>query len=529
MINDLLSIIIFLPLLAAIGLLFIAKENVHVFRWIAAGVTGIQLFLALVLWVNFDESRMPETWMDSFQFVTKSSWIRLNLEGIGVLNVDYFIGLDGISLPMIVLSSFILLIGVISSWTITKKVKGFYALYLTLGASVIGCFAALDFFLFYLFFEFMLLPMFFLIGIWGGKRRQYASVKFFIYTLIGSLFILVVMVALFLSVEENGSNTFSLVRMMNAEGFSNNAFLSLESGNLIGGISVRTWAFWLLVIGFLIKLPAVPVHTWLPDAHVEAPTSISVILAGLLLKIGGYGLFRIAFPIFPEQALAFGMPIAVIGITAIIYGGFSAMAQTDLKRLVAYSSVSHMGFVLVGLGALTVQGVSGGIFQMVSHGLLSPALFLLVGVLYDRTGDREIANFNGLAGHLPKFTFFVGLFFFASLGLPGLSGFVGELLVLLGAFNSSVLSNWVGPISAIGILISAAYFIWTIQRMFFGKYWIRKSEWNTQMTDLSRREWLMLVPLALIVIILGIFPSTVLGPIQQSLEFWVQQIIEVAP
>jgi NADH-quinone oxidoreductase subunit M len=249
----------------------------------------------------------------------------------------------------------------------------------------------------------------------------------------------------------------------------------------------------------------------------------------LLLKIGGYGLFRIAFPIFPEQAMEFGMLIAIIGVVAIIYAGLSAMAQTDLKRLVAYSSVSHMGFVLVGLGALTIQGLSGGLFQMVSHGLLSPALFLLVGVLYDRTGDREIANFNGLAGQLPKFTFFIGFFFFASLGLPGLSGFVGELLVLLGAFQSTVLSTWVGPVAVLGILISAAYFIWTIQRMFFGKYWVRKPEWNERMTDISTREWLMLSPLALLVLLLGIFLSIVLGPIQRSLEFWVQQITQVMP
>jgi NADH-quinone oxidoreductase subunit M len=496
---------------------------------VTLGVTGLQLVLSLVLWAAFDGNHIPASWADSFQFVTKTSWIRLNLEGIGVLNVDYFIGLDGISLPMVVLSSLILLIGVISSWSIEIKTKGFYVLYLILGASVIGCFAALDFFLFYLFFEFMLLPMFFLIGIWGGKRRQYASVKFFIYTLIGSLFILVVMIALFLSVQENGANTFSLVQMMTPEAFDSGSFLSAMAGNEIAGVSVRAWAFWLLVVGFLIKLPAVPVHTWLPDAHVEAPTAISVVLAGLLLKIGGYGLFRIAFPIFPEQAMAFGMPIAIIGVVAIIYGGMTAMAQTDLKRLVAYSSVSHMGFVLVGLGALTIQGLSGGLFQMVSHGLLSPALFLLVGVLYDRTGDREISNFNGLASHLPRYTFFIGFFFFASLGLPGLSGFVGELLVLLGAFQSNVLATWVGPVAVVGILVSAAYFIWTIQRMFFGKYWVRKKEWNERMIDLTMREWLMLSPLAILVVVLGIFPSIVLGPIHRSIEFWVQQITQVLP
>ncbi|MEQ9231101.1 MAG: NADH-quinone oxidoreductase subunit M, partial [Cyclobacteriaceae bacterium] len=362
-------------MIVALGMLLIPSKKAELFKWMAAGTIGVQLIFAIVLWIQFDGSLKPDSWENAFQFVQRIPWIRMNLEGVGVLNVDYFVGVDGISAPLVVLTSLILLIGIISSWKITQKVKGYFILYLILGASVVGCFVALDFFLFYLFFEFMLLPMFFLIGIWGGARRQYASIKFFLYTLAGSLFILVVMIGLFLSVEENGSGTFSIIQMMNPSAYSDSSILGW-GGTMIYGMAARVWAFWFLVIGFLIKLPAVPFHTWLPDAHVEAPTPISVILAGLLLKIGGYGLFRIAFGIFPEVAIDNAMPIAIIGIVSILYGGFNAMAQNDLKRLVAYSSVSHMGFVLVGLAALTTQGASGAVFQMVSHGLLSPALFL---------------------------------------------------------------------------------------------------------------------------------------------------------
>ena len=527
--SNLLSLIIFLPLLAAVALIFVPSRLISTFRWTTIGVTGLQLLFSIFLWVLFDGSAKPDSWSTAFQFVERISWIRMNVEGVGVLNVDYFVGVDGISLPLVVLASLILLIGAISSFSINEKVKGYFILYLILGASVVGCFMALDFFLFYVFFEFMLLPMFFLIGIWGGKKRQYASVKFFIYTLIGSLFILVVMIGLFMSVEEDGSNTFSLIQMMNPAAYTTDGLLAWGSETVIYGYSARTWAFWFLVIGFAIKLPAVPLHTWLPDAHVEAPTAVSVILAGLLLKIGGYGLFRIAFTIFPIEAGLYAMPIAIFGVIAIIYGGMNAMAQNDLKRLVAYSSVSHMGFVLVGLAAITSQGASGALFQMISHGLLSPALFLLVGVIYDRTGDRQIENFSGLASQMPKFTFFVGLFFFASLGLPGLSGFVGELLVLLGAFGSESLMMWVGPTAVLGILISAAYFIWTMQRMFFGEYWVRKTDWQPRMIDLTTKEWIMFIPLALLVLVLGIYPSLLLEPINNSIQFWVEHIQQFVP
>lgn len=520
--NHLLTFIVFWPLIIAVGLLFVSGKMERAFRTGALVAFGGQLLASVFLWINFDSARVPTDWNEAFQFVVKVPWIRFEMANLGALNVDYHVGVDGISAPLLVLASLILLIGAIASWSIKEKLKGYFILYLILGTSVVGCFVALDFFLFYVFFEFMLLPMFFLIGIWGGARRQYASIKFFLYTLLGSLFILIVMIGLYLSVDEMGQSTFSFIQILNPSSYLEGSLLGFSSVEILG-YPARTLAFWLLIIGFAIKLPTFPFHTWLPDAHVEAPTPISVVLAGLLLKVGGYGLLRIGFGFFPDQAILFAQPLAILGVVSIIYGGLNAMAQNDLKRLVAYSSVSHMGFVFLGLATLSMQGVSGALFHMVSHGLLSPALFLIVGVIYDRTQNREIENFSGLASQMPKFTFIVGLVFFASLGLPGLSGFVGELLVLMSAFASEHLSAWVGPVAVSGILVSAAYFLWTIQRMFFGEYWVREDSWQVNMVDLTTREWLVLAPLGILVVLLGIFPSLLLDPINASLNFWVEQ------
>lgn len=526
--ENILSYIFLFPLLIALIMIFVPQNSISVFKRLALAATSVQLFLSILLCFSFDKALNIQNWSGAFQFVEKLDWITMSLGSVGQLNIDYFLGVDGISLPLVLLSSFVLLIGVISSWKIKEKVKGYFILYLILSSSIIGCFIALDFFLFYLCFEFMLLPMFFLIGIWGGKNRSYASIKFFLYTLFGSLFILVVMIGLYLSVIDGDANTFSLVQMMDGV-YEPGSILDPSSKTLIFGYSARAVAFAFLVIGFGIKLPMVPVHTWLPDAHVEAPTPISVVLAGLLLKVGAYGFIRIVFGIFPDMAINFSATIAGLGVLAILYGGMNALAQNDLKRMVAYSSVSHMGFVLVGLGSITSEGFSGSLFHMISHGLISPALFLIVGVLYDRTRNREIEHFSGLASKMPMFTFLTALFFFAGLGLPGLSGFVGELMVLLGAFKATSFSYWIGVLATFGIAVSAAYFLWTMQRVFFGKYFVREKSWEANMIDLGARELLMLIPLAILVVLLGIYPRLVLDFSDETINFFVKHISNFKP
>jgi len=526
--QNLLTYIFLFPTIVALIMLFIPADQWKVFRRLAFASIAIQLILSIMLALQFDQSLTSDTWTGMFQFVEQQDWIYMDLGSVGTIQIQYFLGVDGISLPLVVLSSLVLLIGVISSWNIQEKAKGYYILYLILSSRIVGCFIALDFFLFYLCFEFMLLPMFFLIGIWGRKRRSYASIKFFLYTLLGSLFILVVMIGLYLSVVDGSANTFSLVKMLDGS-YLSGSVLDIDSPQLIFGYSARVIAFLFLIIGFGIKLPAVPVHTWLPDAHVEAPTPISVVLAGLLLKVGAYGLLRIAYGIFPDVAVNYAGSVAVIGVISILYGGLNALAQRDLKRMVAYSSVSHMGFILVGLASITAAGFSGALFHMVSHGLISPALFLIAGVVYDRTHNRQMENFSGLASKMPVYTFFVALFFFAGLGLPGLSGFVGELMVLMGAFGSSAFSFWIGILATLGIAISAAYFLWTIQRMFYGKYFVRESSWESNMLDLTLREKIMLVPLAILVVLLGIYPRLILDFSNETIEFFIQQLTLITP
>lgn len=526
--ENILSYIFLFPLLIAFAMIFVPQRSALIFKRLALAATAVQLFLSILLCFQFDKTLDIQSWSGAFQFVEKVDWITMTLGSVGQLNIDYFLGVDGISLPLVALSSFVLLIGVISSWKIKEKVKGYFILYLILSSSIVGCFIALDFFLFYLCFEFMLLPMFFLIGIWGGKNRSYASIKFFLYTLFGSLFILIVMIGLYLSVVDGDANTFSMVQMMDGV-YESGSLLDPSSKTLIFGYSARAVAFIFLVIGFGIKLPMVPFHTWLPDAHVEAPTPISVVLAGLLLKVGAYGFLRIVFGIFPDMAVSFSSLVAIMGVLAILYGGMNALAQNDLKRMVAYSSVSHMGFVLVGLASITSEGFAGSLFQMVSHGLISPALFLIVGVLYDRTKNREIEHFSGLASKMPVFTFFAALFFFAALGLPGLSGFVGELMVLLGAFKASALSYWIGILATLGIAVSAAYFLWTIQRVFFGQYFVREKSWEPNMVDLGARELLMLVPLAVLVVVLGIYPRLIFDFSDETINFFIQHIRNFNP
>ena len=528
-----LSLIIWMPLLGAFILLFFRERQSLGIKIVALTFSLIQLLLSIRLILRFD-SNYGDNLLTSFQFVEKFSWISMNLGSLGRLSIDYHLGVDGMSLWLVVLSAFIMSIGVVASWKLKQQVRSYFILYLLLSASIVGCFLALDFFLFYVFFELVLLPMFFLIGLWGGPKRSYASIKFFIYTLVGSLLILIVMITLYLSVgvfdppSELIIHSFNLLHMMDSNYFIEGSSLAKDSLITFFGMPIRSVAFLTLFLGFAIKLPVVPFHTWLPDAHVEAATPISVILAALLLKLGGYGLYRIAFSIFPDAALHFGSFIAIVGVLAIIYGGLNAMGQNDLKRMIAYSSISHMGFVLIGLCSITIEGAAGGMFQMIAHGFISAALFLSVGVLYDRTQNRIITNFSGLASKLPGYSFVAIIVFFASLGLPGLAGFVGELLVLMGVFKVNLvlvtLRSWIGIGAVIGLLITAAYYLWAIQRMFLGEYWVRKSSWQSKMKDLDIREWLIFAPLILGIIVLGIYPKVVLDTMNHSIELFISHI-----
>jgi len=526
--QHLLSYLIFLPLLAAGVSLIIPANQKNYFRSIALLVSAIQAIIMILITLQYQHH-------GGIQLTERIPWILMELGQWGKLKAEYFVALDGLSFPMVALSVGIMAIAVISSWTIKENEKGYFILLLILNGAIIGSFCALDFLLFYVFFEFMLLPMYFLIGIWGGPRREYASIKFFLYTLLGSILILIVIIGLYISVKDPYSgnelvHTFNVLLMQNPENIIHESILSVNVDNQLGPFSFRLWAFLLLFIGFAIKLPAVPVHTWLPDAHVEAPTPISVILAALLLKFGGYGLLRFAYPIFPDGAIYFSWLVGFVGVVSIIYGALNALSSKDLKRLIAYSSVSHMGFVLLGLASITVEGISGAIYQMVSHGIISAMLFIIAGVLYDRTHDRLIANYSGLASKMKIFTGFVLVAFFASLGLPGFAGFIGEVMILFGAFlsekSNGLIPIWMAITATFGLLLGAGYYLWTIQRMFYGPFSVKVPD--VELNDLDRREYIMLLPLSMAALFFGIIPQPLLDFINPFAQEFVETLFRSA-
>ena len=477
-----LSLVTFLPL---VGVLFIlaargSEEQVaNNARWGALWTSLATFAISLLLWINFD----PTT--ADFQFVEKVEWLP-------AFDISYHMGIDGISLFFVILSTFLTPICVLASWkAISVRVKEYMIAFLVLETFMIGTFVALDFLLFYIFFEAVLIPMFIIIGVWGGPRRVYSAFKFFLYTLAGSVLLLAALLALYFE-----AGTTDVPTLM---GFDVPAGL-------------QTWLWLAFFASFAVKMPMWPVHTWLPDAHVEAPTGGSVILAGVLLKMGGYGFLRFSLPILPLASEQFVPLIYTLSVIAIIYTSLVALAQEDMKKLIAYSSVAHMGFVTIGIFTATQQGIDGAIFQMLSHGIISAALFLCVGVVYDREHSREIAHYGGLVERMPKFAFVFMVFMLGSVGLPGTSGFVGEFLVLLGAFQDN---TWVAMFAATGVILGAAYMLYLYRRVVFGK--LEKDYLKTIM-DLEPREIAIFAPLVVLVLWMGIWPDPFLSVFDASVS-----------
>ncbi len=484
-----LSTITFLPLLGALVLLLMPRRSEGAIRGWTLAVTLVTFVISLALWVRFDPS------VGGMQFVERTTWV----ESLGI---SYYVGIDGISLWLVLLTTFLSVICVLSSWTIEKQVKEYMLFFLLLETGMLGALIALDLVLFYIFWEAMLIPMYFLIGVWGGTDRIYAAIKFFIYTMVGSLLMLVAILALYyLNIRAGNAPTFDLLKLYELDLAPN----------------VQFWMFAAFCLAFAIKVPMWPLHTWLPDAHTQAPTAGSVILAGVLLKMGTYGFLRFAMPLFPNAVEAWAPFMMVLAVIGIIYGALVAMVQDDVKKLVAYSSVSHLGFVMLGLFALNMQGVQGGLYQSLNHGISTGALFLLVGVIYERRHTRAIADFGGLAKSMPNYATVFLIITMSSIGLPGLNGFVGEFLIMLGAFLSS---KPAAVFAATGVILAAGYMLWMVKRVFFGA--LDKEE-NQNLLDLTGLEWGYLIPMVVMAFWMGIYPGTFLRKTDATLELWLQR------
>jgi NADH-quinone oxidoreductase subunit M len=481
-----LSLTTFLPLVGAAFILLIRGEPDVVARnarSVALWTSLITFVLSLFIWMNFDNTTA------AFQMVERADWIP-------AFKINYHMGVDGISVLFVLLSTFLTPLCILASWeSIKVRVKEYMIAFLVLETLMVGMFCALDFLLFYVFFEGVLIPMFLIIGVWGGGRRVYAAFKFFLYTLLGSVLMLLAVLAMYFV-----AGTTDLPTLMHTP-FPR---------------SMQIWLWLALFASFAVKVPMWPVHTWLPDAHVEAPTAGSVILAGVLLKMGGYGFLRFSIPILPEASAYFTPLMYTLSVVAIIYTSLVALAQEDMKKLIAYSSIAHMGFVTIGMFTLKQQGVEGSVFQMLSHGIVSGALFLCVGVVYDRLHTREIARYGGLVQNMPRYAFVFMVMMLASVGLPGTSGFVGEFLILIGAFQDN---TWVAFLATIGIILGAAYMLWLYRRVIFGK--ITREDVKS-MLDLSPREVAIFAPLVLVVLWMGIYPSSFLNVISVSVEALIQ-------
>ena len=503
--SPLLSLTVFLPLAGALLCLLVPKASApRACRWINVVANAAAFLATIAVWAAYGRH---EGMRDGYSLVEDAPWI-------AAFNIRYHMGVDGVSVALLLLTTFVSLAGAVASWKIEKAPKGYHTMYLVLLTGMLGVFTSLDTFLFYLFWEIMLLPMYFLIGIWGGPRRQYAAIKFFLYTLAGSVLLLAGLVLIYVHYQ-----TFQIPEI---------ARIAKDGGLFTGKVgspeTLRLFVFGGFFIAFAIKVPTFPFHTWLPDAHVEAPTPVSMILAGVLLKMGGYGLIRMAYPFFPDAARTMTTPIVVLSIISIVYGALVAMAQTDFKKLVAYSSVSHMGFVTLGLASMTIEGLNGAMYMMLAHGTISAMLFMLVGVIYDRAHHRDIDRFGGLAWAMPTYGVLAAFGIFASLGLPGLSGFVAEITVFLGAFKAFPL--W-AILATVGMVVTAAYYLTTLQKVFLGETPAAYKD-PAHYPDTSRRELLVLVPLALVTLWMGLWPNGAMGIYRPDLQGILDSSTQVA-